>query len=666
MRQRGLFAVLLVALGCARCGSAPKPLPKQAHVHRSIASAPSSYWEDTTFEEPELPAVAFEREKLVRAELNERFEALPEPARDRLLARGVLAVDSAPETTLGEIYTALAKKRVPFVITLDVLFSIAFRSIERALDELDREVIAGAMAPILAATDVKLAAESRAARSDTARPYDIALGVIEVARKLLDPSVELPRPASADVGMELSHVLMHVGPAKSTLLARPIDYAAFDLQAALAPDDTRLPQFRAMTWLARAPLALGSEPAQGIDVAEARTQTRAAMLLSRAVSDAWSRLIAPKNFATGRGDDPGGREVLLTATSLGMDLRDEATIGNVVRVDKLRAMLLRDAGPTVEDTGGALATFRLLSPSAPEDARALARASTPTSLPQALAVGVALGSSEAKELLEEQKDKARADDVTQTLAGPTERHASIYASGLDAIATYITPSSFDAQRPWRETSAHNRRKLEVALAAWATLRHAVTPFARASANAVIDEPDVVYDDVAASIEPHPEAIARLVSLLRQARRGLVANGLRETGAGVQLLDRAALLLADALKITSAQALAALPPPLARALATMPSRLASLERHLGPAAAPLVVVTAADLATGRVLEDGTGAARELWLAVDVAGAPAAYIGARVPFVEKVSTLRSTDATWAKLQETAPPARPAWVEPFSAPQ
>jgi hypothetical protein len=656
--------VLLLA---AACGGAPPPKPKPAHVHRPLESAPSSFWEDTAFEEPELPAVTFEREKLVRAELNERFEALPEPSRDRLLARGVVAVESPSDKSLGEIYTALAKKRVPFVITLDVLFSIAFRSLERALDELDREVVAGALAPILAATDGRLAAESRAARSDTARPYEIALGVIEVARKLIDPAVDLPRPAPPDVGMELSRVLMHVGPAKSALLSRTIDYAAFDTQAALAPDDSRLPQFRAMTWLARAPLALGPEPAQGIDVAEARTQTRAAMLLARAVSDAWARLIAPKNFATGRGDDPGGREVLQTATSLGMDLRDESTIGNVVRVDKLRATLLKSSVSTVEDTGGALPTFRLLSPSAPQDARALARATTPTTLPQALAVGVALGSSEAKELLEEQKDKPRADDVVSTLAGPgpEQRHASLYASGLDAIATYVAPSSFDANRPWRETSAHRRRKLEVALAAWATLRHAVTPFARASPRAVIDEPDVAFEDVAASIEPHPEAIARLVSLLRQARRGLVANGLRETGAGTQLLERVEAFLSDALRVTAAQASGALPPPLARALATMPSRLSSIERRLGPAAAPLVVVTAADLSTLRVLEDGTAPARELWLAVDVAGAPTAYVGARIPFVEKISTLRSTDASWAKLLEGDPPARPTWIEPFSAP-
>src|SRR5207248_7837556 len=56
-------------------------------------------------------------------------------------------------------------------------------------------------------------------------------------------------------------------------------------------------------------------------------------------------------------------------------------------------------------------------------------------------------------------------DVTAALAnGAAERHASLYASGLDAIATYLQSSSFDAQRPWRETTAHKRRKLEVALA----------------------------------------------------------------------------------------------------------------------------------------------------------------------------------------------------------
>jgi hypothetical protein len=662
-QRRVLAALLLVALDC---GGAPPPKPRLPHAHTTIPSAPASYWEDTAFDEPELPAVAFERERLVRAELNERFEALTEPARDRLLARGVLAGDAPPERSFGELYTALAKKRVPFVITLDVLFSIAFRSIERALDEADHEVVAGALAPILAATDAKLAAESRAARSDTARPYEIALGVIEVARKLLDPSVELARPAPPEVGMEISRVLMHVGPAKSAMLARTIDYGAFDTQAALAPDDARLPQFRVMTWLARAPLALGAEPAQGVDVAEARTQTRAAMLLSRAVMDAWGRLVATMTFSSGRGDDPGGREVLQTASSLGMDLRDEATIGNVVRVDKLRAALLRGSVPSIEDTGGGLPTFRLLSPSAPQDARALARAATPSALPQALAVGAALGSSEAKALLEEQKEeRARTDDVMATLAG-TERHASLYASGLDAIATYLQGSSFDAQRPWRETAAHKRRKLEVALAAWATLRHAVMPFARSSARAVIDEPDVAYEDVAASVEPHPETIARLVSVVRQARRGLVANGLRETGASTQLLERAEALLADALKIASAQAVGALPPPLSRALATMPSRLSSIERRLGPGATPLVVVTAADLASWRVLEDGTAAARDVWLVVDVAGAPLAYVGARVPFVEKTSTLRSTDATWAKVLEEAPPARPTWVEPFLAPQ
>src|SRR5947209_3891534 len=99
-----------------------------------------------------------------------------------------------------------------------------------------------------------------------------------------------------------------------------------------------------------------------------------------------------------------------------------------------------------------------------------------------------------------------------------------------------------------------------------------TPFARASARAVIDEPETAYDDVPGAVEPHPETIARLLSAVRQAKRGLVANGLREAGAAAQLLERVQTLLDDALHVSTAQATSALAPPLAHAMATMPSRL----------------------------------------------------------------------------------------------
>jgi hypothetical protein len=604
----------------------------------------------------------------IRPELAERFDALAEEARERLLLGGVLAVQPREEhaRTLGQTYVALAKKHVPYVITLDALFSIAFRAVERALDEVDREGLGTALAASLARTEERLAAESHAARSDTARAYEIALGVVQVARRLLEPAAELAAEAAPAVNEELALVLAHAGPAHSALLARTIDYGAFDTQAGLAFDDPRLAQFRALVWLGRATLALAPEP--GIDFAMARTQTRAAMLLARTTNDAWARVERAVAFASGRGDDPSPAQLLATATKLGLDLRDEATIANVVRVDHLRTALVRGSAPTVEDTGGVLPTFRLLSPSAPPDARALARLARPNALPTALAVGLALGSPEARVALETPPEPGAAlEEIAHMLpADAAARHASLHASGLDAIATYLAPSAYDAQRPWRETELYQRRKLEVALAAWVTLRHAGVSFARDSARAAIDEAEPAFDDVHGAIEPHPEAIARLVSLVHQTQRGLaVHGGLRASGASALLLARVEGFLVDALQIATAQATAQLTPAQSRMVATMPSRLATIERHLGSGAAPLVVVTAADVTLGRVLEDATGEINEVWLAVDIAGAPSVFVGARIPFHEVISTLRSTDASWSKRLAQAPPPEAAWVESFSEP-
>ncbi len=657
---------VLTLLLAAACGAAPPPpvkRPPQIH-HEPPPKETGSFWQDTVFDPVTLGPVTLERDKLVRAALSERFDELPEAARTRLIERGVLAVPRTDhQSSIGEAYVALARKKIPFVITMDALFAITFRAIDRALDDVDRDVTTSALATALTATDVRLGAEAHAARSDTVNAYAIARGIVEVARKLIDPAFDA-RGMSEAATAELSRVQAHAGPAKSPLLGRWIDYGAFDTQAGLAFGDARIAQFRAVTWLERAALALGPEP-KIVDVALARTHVRAAMLLSRATNDSWARLTASSSFAAGVGDDPSARELLATAAKLGLDLRDESTIANVVRVDKLRASLARDAGATVEDTGSIAPTFRLLSPSAPADARALARVESMVSkdLPNALAVGLALGSDEARSLLEVDGQEPRAlDDVARMLPEGEARHASLHASGLDAIATYLAPSTLDAQRPWRDTAAHRRRKLEVALSAWATLRHAAVPFAHTPSRALLDEPEAAFDDVAAAIEPHAEALARLVSIVHQAERGLAMH---QGSAAMTLLERVETLLDDALQIALAQTVAPLPVPLAHTLASMPARISAIERRLGPAGAPLLVVVASNVQENHVLEDATGHIDDVWLAVDVAGVASLFVGVRVPFYELATTLRSTDASWAKQLTQSPPPRWTWTAPFSAP-
>ncbi len=562
--------------------------------------------------------------RLVSAPLAERFGE-----RASELDEGTLALGGRRERSLGAFYVGLARRRVPFVVTLDVLFSIAERAVECALAEVD-DAQTATLASALARTDERLVAEAHAAHSDTLDAYALARDVVEIGRKLLAPASGVgltPRAAR-----ELAKILAHAGPDVSPLLGEVLDYGAFDTQSGLAFGDPRLPAFQARTWVARAPLAL--VPDASIDLARTRTQTRAAMLLARDTNDAWTKLERLSAFAVGDPDDPDGGALAGVARELGLDLRAEQTIENVVRVDALRGALRVAAGATIADSGGVAASFRLLPPSGPAGARAVAAAATAAGrLPTALAVLPALR--------------------------PTPAHPSLHASALDAIATYLAPSELDSAAPWTSSVTHRRRKTEVALAAWTELRHADVPYAGARALDVLDEPEVAFDDVLGAIEPAPEAIARLVSLVRQAQLGLAANGnLRENGAAWIALDRAFLLLRDALAIAEAEGSAPLSPALAHALATFPSRLAALERRIGPAAAPEIVVTAADLGSGRVLEDGTGEAEQVALLVDVAGDASLFVGARIPFYERAATLRSNDATFARQLETSPPSRLAW--------
>jgi hypothetical protein len=650
----------LVACGAAAPAPHTQPIAHAKPV--TIETIPSAFWEETALASVTLPNATYERDKLVRPELAARFDALPRESRDKLTERGVLVVPRVDhETSIGDAYVALAKAHVPFVITLDALFSISLRAIDRALDDVDREVVAPALAAALAETEARLAAENHAARSDTAQSYTLARAVIAVARKLADPRTDVDGALADVIAPELTLIAAHAGPAKSPLFGRVIDYGAFDTQAGLAFGDARLGLFRSAAWLARAPFALAPEPsARGLDVAMVRTQTRAAMLLSRATSEAWKRAKDAIAFATGRGDDPGARALLVAADALHFDLRDEATIGNVVRVDKLRAEMLRAAGSTIEDTGGSLATFRLLSPSAPPDVRGLARVMKSThDLPSSLVVGVVLGAPDARTLLDaDHVDDAMLVDLGHSFhADHPTRHATLYASALDAIATYLAPSALDARRSWRASTAYERRKLEVALGAWTELRHASIPFARTSPRVALDEPLVAFDDVPAAIEPHAEAIARLVSLVRQAEHNDAAS---ETRVSSQTLARVEALLKSALSIVVAQSVGPLAPSLAHELAAMPSRIAALERRLGPTAAPLVVATAAQLESNRVVEQSTGDVEDAWLAVDVAGTASIYVGVALPFYESITTLRSTDSSFAKRLAESPPAHPAWRE------
>jgi len=306
-------------------------------------------------------------------------------------------------------------------------------------------------------------------------------------------------------------------------------------------------------------------------------------------------------------------------------------------------------------------------------------------LPSALDVAAWLGSPDARTALHEAGDDAyvgydaalAARIQKRAPADSLARHASLFASGLDAIATWIDPSAADVTLPGAHRAAFGRRKIEVGLAAWTELRHDAGTFTRLplAASGAADPAHTVTPTVTAFVEPHPEVIAKLVALVRQAERGFRALGaikdaspadavLREVDGILGAALTAALREANDEPLTSTEA---------EALASIPARIVSLEARVaatGSADVPLAIDVHTDLAPARALEEATGDVDEIYM---VLAEPKTHtlvlaVGASVSHYELVqpAALRLTDTSWrARLQSGNAPPRDAFTSSYLTP-
>jgi len=415
-----------------------------------------------------------------------------------------------------------------------------------------------------------------------------------------------------------------------------------------------------------------------------------------------------------------------------VNVRDERGLVDVVRIDRLRHALFATNAPRIYDGSGAAgASVRKGEPTSPRD---FARAATsvrifapraaadaellqalvfpsvgrfapstdppppadPTgaaprserdgirALPLALDVGAWLGAPEARALLHESGDDAyeryaeTLDDLSARRPVDSARHDSVYCSSLDALATYLAPSGADPAQPGATSPAWHRHRLEAALAGWATLRHDGLAFARfplATAPSLSPLHLRPEETLPAFVEAHPEAIAKLVSLVRQTTRALRAVGhLPAESPAAPLLDAAERILADALAIARREAD---DEPLSsderEAVLTLPARLASLEDALvgsQAADASLAVDVHTDLVSGRALVEGVGDLDDLYVVfreprtgrlVLAVGAASSHYEVTEPARERL-----TDTTWrARLHGPTPPLRDDYTRAFVAP-
>lgn len=695
--RAALFAIPIVS-ACAVVDVAPPRAPLRPTLAKvQVAPAISgSYWEREPLDlhPSAIAAEPVSEERLVRlGGARARWDESAE-LRARVLQSGfALRLISAPHTqgdaSLASFYRALEESGTPAVLTLDALFRAVRAVFVAALAEMD-ERLAPELETFVTKLDDRLAREQGGAKPDLAPAYARARGITAVARGLLQPKLAAPSDA---IKAELDLVRAHVGVAMSAVLERPLDYSAFDVARGLADADPRLGRYRAALWLSVASLDLAArDPSALAPVARERTDTRAALIFARLLrggepdaARAWERIDELGSFAYGPSDDLTPRELAKIASNAGFDVRDEASVLNVVRVDRVRAAALAsssgalvDGVPIMDPHGKPVSTasVSLIGASAAPESVALAHLVAPYVAPDAkgkerttpdpLDVGVYLGSQEAAALDKQigawELGPSFVEVAQRSIArDPDASHGTLHLSTLEALAAYLAPSAGDASALVLSTE-WSRRKLDAALAAWATLRHDEAPFARAPASPPTRAALAPTTRSASSssipwtVEPHPEAIARLVALVKQMVRGLGARGLMKDGSPAHALaQRVSALLAAALAASVAEVNG---EPLASQplLEDLSGTFADIEAASGPLGAMIVSDVHTDLRSGRALEVGTRALDELWVVLrDPRGSqPTLFVGPHLGHASITATPRLNDRAWSAQAR----ARPDW--------
>ncbi|MDB4934497.1 MAG: hypothetical protein JWP87_1469 [Labilithrix sp.] len=602
------LAVASCASGAARTKplGPPGALPEPRRAAR-FTVLPEWYWEPVEVDtraaaKPvELPVP---ESSVVRVEGATRvWDDLGGEGRERLLRDG-LVVNGAPDAArarMGAFYMDTREQRVPYVITLDALAYAVHVAFERALAEVDDAVLAPALHALTSKLDVRLAAEQKGAGVEIGEALRLARGIIAVARSLATDGAAVP---SAELGpevpQELARITAHRERVPSALLGVPMDYARFAVPSGAA----RPGSFRALAWLATAPLVLVAQseaPGGSVGVATSRLHARAAMLLSRVVERevdpeihaAWSRISRLLTFLWGPSDDLAPGDLADIASAIGVTLEDPKHVANVVTIDRLRRRAARGREPLVYDGTGAPGragiAMRLFGGHAPADSVALAAmaAAHETRMPSSLDLAVWLGAPEARASLHDEGGDtfagydaalARAIAVRPGDDAPS-RHASVYGSLLDVLMTWLEPAE-DSPRQ-RASPAAKRAAIESALAAWTYARQTSPPLGRAKppkASAAPKELKVTGAALPAFVEAAPDVVARMVATLAQMRRGLGAiAGLPPASPAMTTLAEVEDILRVAMRVASRTADdEAISAEDTAALASMPARFARLE------------------------------------------------------------------------------------------
>jgi hypothetical protein len=599
---------------------------------------------------------------------------MPAAAQTAIFEHGFAVVerDAAPPSAMRDFYRGLAARELPIALTVDALAELVHVAVYAAMAEVEQREFEGGLHELLSHLGPRFDALARNPSIDLGRAVRIARGIVAVTRALLDDASP-PSDLATEVNEEVRRVREGRGRERgatareSVLLRVPIEYRAPG-GGAIDPERRKLQD--AVTWLARAPLVLaGRDLPRGpsVSVATARDHTRAALLFAYALhpkvdaeaAATFDRLDALQTFLIGPADDWSPSELGALAAHERVDVTDLAAIADVARIDRVRRAATRRYRARLHDGGGSRTWVEALE--MPKDLRER-RFAPPTSrllgarltldgivqqllvhpavgayrgnqsvftvtrgkrtLPRALDLAAVMGSADAHDALHEEGDDAYEgyDAALKRLIErrPPEnevlRHASVYLSSLDLVSAILTTSAGDAVVPGAKDPLYRRRLLECALVSYTSLRADFSRGGRAQSRAIPTPTAIEPRPALVVVEPHLEALARMVALVRQVQNGLTAYRALGDRFGVKIVAIAERLLTTAFEVALLTANGAAPSQEQRdQLATIPGWLEELE-GMSRAEEVRFVEAHVDLATRRALVLGRGKVREIAVAL----------------------------------------------------
>jgi len=685
----------------------PLPLPPvEARAGGFAAYVPVSV--DVT---PAVPAYIPDLSAVANPDLAAR---LSDAQRAALEANGFVVAPWGYEQ-IYQIYQDAEEAGIPAFITTDavlhafhILYDYALRLAEIEHFIADLEALNAAM---LKAAEADYAAADGAVQQ-AARQN---LAFFAVATKLLTPAADVPRPVRDVVQEELALIEAHAGITASPIFGYLEDYSQYVPRGHYTRNEDFERYFRAMMWYGRMSFHLSNPD----DAEAARRETRAALLIVRALHDAqaagepaldvWERIYEPTAFFVGAADDLTAHDYAAVARQVYGGIPKPAQLADEAQLELFAATARQLRPPAIvggpvtdqEDAVQVTMGFRFMGQRFIPDSYMFQQlvydrvklyrgngapfTMSPSEVgpirgfPRGLDVTAALGSARALEILTAEGD-ADYDGYAGQLAKlqaefaalPQEQWTeNLYWNWLHTLRPLLEVKGegypFFMQSPaWLDKDLHTW------LGSWTELRHDTILYAKQSYTVFATSAMPESQPAQGYVEPQPEVYARLAALTAQMRAGLGERGLLNDEMAPKLAQMEELLLA--LKTISEKELRGeritdeeydLIRFIGDTLEYLTTFSEEIEGEITSEADERMALVAdvhTDLNTSQALEEGVGDACPIYVIVIVEKRKEIAMGGVFSYYEFKQPIgdRLTDEAWQALSPL--PDRPAWTGSF----